>query len=91
MTAYCVLAETSGFHPTYEGAGMRSAAGELRRDGEAVAADLMPLRAITRSDNHPYSGPKLAQARKSAPIGSLAPKSVQALGRKRSSSGRLCM
>ncbi len=38
-----------------------------------------------------YIGPKLAQARKSAPIGSLAPNSVHTLGRKMVSSGTLCI
>ncbi len=38
-----------------------------------------------------YSGPKLAQARKSAPTGSFAPNMAHTLGRKIVSSGTLCM
>jgi len=39
----------------------------------------------------PYNGPKLAQARKSAPSRSAVPKAFQALGLKMRSSGTLCM
>ena len=39
----------------------------------------------------PYNGPKLAQARKSAPCGSMAPKAAQTPGLKICSSARLCM
>jgi hypothetical protein len=41
--------------------------------------------------SQPYSGPKLSQARKSAPSGSIAPNAVHTLGRKMFSSGTLCM
>ena len=43
------------------------------------------------ADYYPYSGPKLAQARKSAPSRSAVPKAFHALGRKTSASGTLCM
>ncbi len=46
---------------------------------------------VVRNQYFPYNGPKLAQARKSAPSRSAVPKAFQALGRKSSLSLRLCM
>lgn len=44
-----------------------------------------------RTSRQPYSAPKFAQARKSAPSGSAVPNACQALGRKIASGATLCM
>jgi hypothetical protein len=65
------------------------------KHGSALLAFKHAGRALTlydpMHDQRPYTGPKLAQARKSAPSRSAVPKPAQALGRKTLSSGTLCM
>ena len=63
-----------------------------RRDSRAPASSRSAARRRRVHDHRrPYSGPKLAQARKSAPSRSAVPRFDHADGRKTSSSGTLCM
>ena len=63
-----------------------------RRDSRAPASQQVAgRRGRVHDHRRPYSGPKFAQARKSAPSRSAVPRFDHADGRKTSSSGTLCM